>query len=178
MLSSKLCEGGLPTVQINDIRYDIFQVRVTERSGTDNPIMLFQIVMQFLYQGGCQALEPAQDDILELMAAANFFQLDGLLRYCENRCASMLALDNVVSMYIHAKVYNAVQLLEYCQGFLLQNMVALLTYDDSVKRLLFAKKLPNHDVLAGLLNTLQNRIKTRKTQNNFKINQNFQNVNK
>ncbi|XP_068907517.1 ankyrin repeat and BTB/POZ domain-containing protein 2 isoform X3 [Tenebrio molitor] len=161
MLSSKLCEGGLPTVQINDIRYDIFQ-----------------IVMQFLYQGGCQALEPAQDDILELMAAANFFQLDGLLRYCENRCASMLALDNVVSMYIHAKVYNAVQLLEYCQGFLLQNMVALLTYDDSVKRLLFAKKLPNHDVLAGLLNTLQNRIKTRKTQNNFKINQNFQNVNK
>ncbi|RZC39551.1 ankyrin repeat and BTB/POZ domain-containing protein 2, partial [Asbolus verrucosus] len=158
MLSSKLCEGGLPTVQINDIRYDIFQ-----------------IVMQFLYQGGCQALEPVQDDILELMAAANFFQLDGLLRYCENRCASMLALDNVVSMYIHAKVYNAVQLLEYCQGFLLQNMVALLTYDDSVKRLLFAKKLPNHDVLAGLLNTLQNRIKSRKTQNNFKINQNFQN---
>nr|XP_015834554.1 PREDICTED: ankyrin repeat and BTB/POZ domain-containing protein 2 [Tribolium castaneum] len=156
MLSSKLCEGGLPTVQINDIRYDIFQ-----------------IVMQFLYQGGCQTLEPAQDDILELMAAANFFQLDGLLRYCESRCASMLALDNVVSMYIHAKVYNAVQLLEYCQGFLLQNMVALLTYDDSVKRLLFAKKLPNHDVLAGLLNTLQNRIKTRKTQNNFKLNQNL-----
>ncbi|XP_017767922.1 PREDICTED: ankyrin repeat and BTB/POZ domain-containing protein 2 [Nicrophorus vespilloides] len=147
MLSSKLCEGGLPTVQINDIRYHIFQ-----------------IVMQFLYQGGCQTLEPAPEDILELMAAANFFQLDGLLRYCEGRCAAMLVLDNVVSMYIHAKVYNALQLLEYCQGFLLQNMVALLTYDDSVKRLLFAKKLPNHDVLAGLLNTLQNRIKTRRSQ--------------
>lgn len=26
MLSSKLCDGGLPTVQINDIRYHIFQV--------------------------------------------------------------------------------------------------------------------------------------------------------
>lgn len=26
MLSSKLCEGGTPTVQINDIRYHIFQV--------------------------------------------------------------------------------------------------------------------------------------------------------
>lgn len=60
--------------------------------------------MQFLYQGGCQALEPAPEDVLELMAAANFFQLDGLLRYCEARCAQMLALDNVVSMYIHAKV--------------------------------------------------------------------------
>ncbi|KAL1509279.1 hypothetical protein ABEB36_004041 [Hypothenemus hampei] len=147
MLSSKLCEGGLPTVQINDIRYHIFQ-----------------IVMQFLYQGGCQTLELASEDILELMAAANFFQLDGLLCYCESRCAAMVALDNVVSMYIHAKVYNALQLLEYCQGFLLQNMVALLTYDDSVKRLLFAKKLPNHDVLAGLLLTLQNRIKARKHQ--------------
>ena len=49
--------------------------------------------------------------------------------------------------------------MEYCQGFLLQNMVALLTYDDSVKRLLFAKKIPNHDVLSGLLGTLQARIK-------------------
>ncbi|XP_048520074.1 ankyrin repeat and BTB/POZ domain-containing protein 2 isoform X1 [Dendroctonus ponderosae] len=152
MLSSKLCEGGLPTVQINDIRYHIFQ-----------------IVMQFLYQGGCQTLEPASEDILELMAAANFFQLDGLLRYCESRCAAMVALDNVVSMYIHAKVYNALRLLEYCQGFLLQNMVALLTYDDSVKRLLFAKKLPNHDVLAGLLLTLQNRIKARKSQSLSKM---------
>lgn len=61
------------------------------------------------------------------------------------------------------------QLLEYCQGFLLQNMVALLTYDDSVKRLLFAKKLPNHDVLAGLLLTLQARIKTRRSQQQNKL---------
>lgn len=53
--------------------------------------------------------------------------------------------------------------MEYCQGFLLQNMVALLTYDDSVKRLLFAKKIPNHDVLSGLLTTLQHRIKARRT---------------
>lgn len=54
--------------------------------------------------------------------------------------------------------------MEYCQGFLLQNMVALLTYDDSVKRLLFAKKIPNHDVLSGLLQTLQARIKSRRPE--------------
>lgn len=59
-------------------------------------------------------------------------------------------------------MYNASKLMEYCQGFLLQNMVALLTYDDSVKRLLFAKKIPNHDVLSGLLTTLQKRIETRR----------------
>lgn len=60
-------------------------------------------------------------------------------------------------------MYSAFKLMEYCQGFLLQNMVALLTYDDSVKRLLFAKKIPNHDVLNGLLHTLQSRIKQRST---------------
>ncbi|XP_008547704.2 ankyrin repeat and BTB/POZ domain-containing protein 3 [Microplitis demolitor] len=149
MLSSKLCEGNPPIVQINDIRYHIFQM-----------------VMEFLYHGGCASLEVNQSDVLELMAAANFFQLDGLLRYCEAQCSSIIDLDNIVSMYIHAKVYNANQLLEYCQGFILQNMVALMTYDDSVKRLLFAKKLPNHDVLAGLLTTLQLRIKSRKQYKN------------
>ena len=66
-----------------------------------------------------------------------------------------------VNFLTSIQVYNAVQLLEYCQGFLLQNMVALLTYDDSVRRLIFGKKLHNHDVLAGLLLTLQARIKSR-----------------
>lgn len=56
------------------------------------------------------------------------------------------------------QVYGASKLLEYCEGFLLKNMVALLTYSESVKRLLFAKKIPNHDVLNGLLSTLQARI--------------------
>lgn len=63
--------------------------------------------------------------------------------------------------------------MEYCQGFLLQNMVALLTYDDSVKRLLFAKKIPNHDVLSGLLTTLQQRIKTRRSSQHQNVSQNI-----
>lgn len=78
---------------------------------------------------------------------------------------------NIITFFFnnYFQVYNAMQLLEYCQGFLLQNMVALLTYDDSVKRLLFAKKLPNHDVLAGLLLTLQARIKARRSQQQNKL---------
>jgi ankyrin repeat/BTB/POZ domain-containing protein 2 len=146
--------------------------------------------MQYLYSGGTHNLELTGNDadVLELMAAASFFQLEGLLRYTEARCAEIIDIDNVVAMYIHAKVsceveevcprslissllpplhqhtqvYNASKLMEYCQGFLLQNMVALLTYDDSVKRLLFAKKIPNHDVLSGLLATLQKRIESRR----------------
>ncbi|KAL5287396.1 ABTB2 family protein [Megaselia abdita] len=146
MLSSKLSDGvNAPTIQINDIRYQIFQM-----------------VMHYLYSGGCNNLSVSNIDVLELMAAASFFQLEGLLRFTETKCSEMIDIDNVVAMYIHSKVYNAHKLMEFCQGFLLQNMVALLTYDDSVKRLLFAKKIPNHDVLGGLLTTLQNRIQKRK----------------
>jgi len=142
MLNSKFCEGSPPVLQINDIRYEIFEM-----------------VMQYLYNGSAEELPVQARDILELMAAANFFQLDGLLHFCEVRCASLIDLDTIVSYYIHAKVYSAKHLLAYCEGFLLQNMVALLTYDDSVKRLIFGKKLQNHDVITGLLRTLQDRVR-------------------
>ncbi|CAL8072668.1 unnamed protein product [Orchesella dallaii] len=145
MLKSAPESNTTPVLQINDIRYHIFQM-----------------VMEYLYNGGCDVIRHTDsEDILELMAAANFFQLDGLLHFCEARCSQMVNTESIVSLYIHAKVYNAVQLLEYCQGFLLQNMVALLTYDDSVRRLIFGKKLHNHDVLAGLLLTLQARLKSK-----------------
>ncbi|XP_049864834.1 ankyrin repeat and BTB/POZ domain-containing protein 2 isoform X2 [Pectinophora gossypiella] len=136
-----------PLVQINDIRYHIFEQ-----------------VMKYLYSGGCSNLDIPESDVLEVLAAASFFQLLPLQRHCEARAAKTVDLHNLVSVYIHAKVYGATQLLEYCQGFLLQNMVALLTYDDSVKRLLFGKRLPGHNVLGALLNTLQKRIETRKNQ--------------
>lgn len=60
--------------------------------------------MQYLYSGGCNNLEVTPSDVLELMAAASFFQLEGLLRYTEARCADIIDIDNVVAMYIHAKV--------------------------------------------------------------------------
>ena len=172
---SRFCEGSPPVLQINDIRYDIFH-----------------LVMTYLYHGGLSSVRVEGGDVLELMAAANFFQLPGLLRHCEALCARLVDLDNIVSYYIHAKVrtiincafvksknrprtggwkknknlflhiqvYQALDLLHFCEGFLLKNLVALLTYDDeAVKRLLFGKKLQNHDVLGGLMRHLQERIR-------------------
>lgn len=46
MLSSKLCEGGLPTVQINDIRYHIFQVKFCSR------LVVFRCICCFVF--GCR----------------------------------------------------------------------------------------------------------------------------
>ncbi|VVC91187.1 unnamed protein product, partial [Leptidea sinapis] len=140
-----------PLVQINDIRYHIFEQ-----------------VMKYLYSGDCSTLDIPEADVLEVLAAASFFQLLPLQRHCEARAAKSVDLHNLVSVYIHAKVYGATQLLEYCQGFLLQNMVALLTYDDSVKRLLFGKRLPGHNKSIKTLviqkNNLSNCLKQYEVQ--------------
>ena len=85
MLSSKLNDGvNTPTIQINDIRYQILH-----------------IVMHYLYSGGCNSLNVNNNEVLELMAAASFFQLEGLLRYTEAKSSEMIDIDNVVAMYIH-----------------------------------------------------------------------------
>lgn len=61
--------------------------------------------MQFLYSGGCNSIDvTTTGDLLELMAAASFFQLQALLRYTESRCSQLIDSDNIVTMYIHAKV--------------------------------------------------------------------------
>ena len=94
---------------------------------TENCSVAGPQVMQYLYKGSAEELPVQARDILELMAAANFFQvcqlllillllisclsptnllpqLDGLLHFCEVRCASLIDLDTIVSYYIHAKV--------------------------------------------------------------------------
>ena len=65
--------------------------------------------MKYLYKGSTDELCIDSSDILELMAAANFFQLDGLLHYCEIRCAELINPETIVSYYIHAKVTNNLQ---------------------------------------------------------------------
>ncbi len=70
--------------------------------------------MEYLYNGNCDCIRHIEaDDVLELMAAANFFQLDGLLRFCESKCSQKLNIECIVSMYIHAKVCTWIFLLFY-----------------------------------------------------------------
>jgi len=85
-----------PVLQINDIRYHVFQ-----------------LVMEYLYNGGRPSREsgggggvPAAD-VVGVVAAANFFHVPGLLKRCERVCARLVDLDSVVSYYIHARVYSA-----------------------------------------------------------------------
>jgi ankyrin repeat/BTB/POZ domain-containing protein 2 len=71
------------------------------------------MVMEYLYNGGCECIRNIEpEDVLELMAAANFFQLDGLLRFCESKCSQTVNIESIVSMYIHAKVSKQFRILE------------------------------------------------------------------
>lgn len=44
-------------------------------------LLFFLGVMMYLYHGGSHSLKVEAGDVLELMAAANFFQLPGLLDF-------------------------------------------------------------------------------------------------
>ncbi len=100
-------------LQINDIRYDIFHLVMTYlyNGGLGKTKVSFSYSVTWrrhlrLFVRLTCLIQVDGGDVLELMAAANFFQLPGLLRHCEALCARIVDLDNIVSYYIHAKVCN------------------------------------------------------------------------
>ncbi|XP_036152832.1 ankyrin repeat and BTB/POZ domain-containing protein BTBD11 isoform X4 [Myotis myotis] len=65
---------------------------------------IFQLVMQYLYYGGPESLLIKNNEIMELLSAAKFFQLEALQRHCEIICAKGINSDNCVDIYNHAKL--------------------------------------------------------------------------
>ncbi|CAG2107659.1 unnamed protein product [Medioppia subpectinata] len=128
-------------------------------------------VMQFLYNGGFETdTDVDQNNILELMSIASYFQLDGLLRYCSRRCCDCVDTDSVVELYMNAIQYNALELMQFCQQYMLENLVALLEHDPQLSQLLFARQPSSNskllfnnkpDHLSALLFTLQQRCRDR-----------------
>ncbi|XP_075794429.1 ankyrin repeat- and BTB/POZ domain-containing protein 3 isoform X2 [Pelodiscus sinensis] len=64
---------------------------------------IFQLVMQYLYYGGAESLLIKNNEIMELLSAAKFFQLEALQRHCEIICAKSINTENCVDIYNHAK---------------------------------------------------------------------------
>ncbi|CDQ88483.1 unnamed protein product, partial [Oncorhynchus mykiss] len=65
---------------------------------------IFQLVMQYLYCGGTESLHIMNTEIMELLSAAKFFQLEALQRHCEIICSKNIAVETCVDIYKHAKV--------------------------------------------------------------------------
>uniref|UniRef100_A0A6Q2X914 BTB domain-containing protein n=1 Tax=Esox lucius TaxID=8010 RepID=A0A6Q2X914_ESOLU len=66
--------------------------------------VLLQLVMQYLYCGGTESLHIRNTEIMELLSAAKFFQLEALQRHCEIICSKNITTETCVDIYKHAKV--------------------------------------------------------------------------
>ncbi|XP_035301942.1 ankyrin repeat and BTB/POZ domain-containing protein 2 isoform X3 [Cricetulus griseus] len=130
------------TIEISDIKYHIFQM-----------------LMQYLYYGGTESMEIPTADILQLLSAANLFQLDALQRHCEILCSQTLSVESAVNTYKYAKIHNAPELALFCEGFFLKHMKALLE-QDAFRQLIYGRssKVQGLDPLQDLQSTLAERV--------------------
>ncbi|XP_064635835.1 ankyrin repeat and BTB/POZ domain-containing protein 2-like [Lineus longissimus] len=121
--SSQLTEGSLPCIEIKDMKYKTFEM-----------------VMQFLYKGN--EIHPETDplELLELLAAANFFQLDALHRHCEVLCAQRMNYMNCLTIFRHAKLLQATALENYCQTYFIKEFPDLLKVNASFKKTVFSAR--------------------------------------
>ncbi|XP_007885820.1 ankyrin repeat and BTB/POZ domain-containing protein 2 isoform X2 [Callorhinchus milii] len=116
---------------------------------------IFQMMMQYLYNGDTESINMSISDVLELLSAASMFQLGPLQRHCELLCTKVMNLENSVTIYRYAKIHNATELLSYTESYFLKNMGALLD-QESFRQLIYGRnsKLqglePLHDLEVAL----------------------------
>ncbi|XP_023271198.1 ankyrin repeat and BTB/POZ domain-containing protein BTBD11-B-like isoform X2 [Seriola lalandi dorsalis] len=143
LLANRPC-GENTCIEISNVKYHIFQM-----------------VMQYLYYGGTDALHIRNTDIMELLSAAKFFQLEALQRHCEIICSKNINTETCVEIYNHTKFLDAPDLASYIEGYFLKNMVILIELEP-FKQLLYdaPPESPGCDVLQDLEKTLANRIQS------------------
>ncbi|XP_054631481.1 ankyrin repeat and BTB/POZ domain-containing protein 3-B isoform X2 [Dunckerocampus dactyliophorus] len=122
---------------------------------------IFQLVMQYLYFGGTEALHIRNPDVMELLSASKFFQLEALQRHCEIICSKNINTETCVEVYNHTKFLDAPDLASYIEGYFLKNMVMLIELEP-FKQLLYdvPPDSPSCDILQSLEKTLAVRIQS------------------
>ncbi|XP_014856392.1 PREDICTED: ankyrin repeat and BTB/POZ domain-containing protein BTBD11-B-like isoform X2 [Poecilia mexicana] len=143
LLANRPC-GENTCIEISNVKYHIFQ-----------------LVMQYLYFGGTDALHIRSTDIMELLSAAKFFQLEALQRHCEIICSKNINTETCVELYNHTKFLDAPDLASYIEGFFLKNMVMLIELEP-FKQLLYdtPPESPGSNILQALEKTLAIRIQS------------------
>ncbi|XP_031169417.1 ankyrin repeat and BTB/POZ domain-containing protein BTBD11-A isoform X3 [Sander lucioperca] len=127
---------------------------------------IFHLVMQYLYCGGTESLHIRNTEVMELLSAAKFFQLEALQRHCEIICSKNITTETCVDLYKHAKFLGASELTAFIEGYFLKNMVLLIELD-GFKQLLYEPPPAESpasspgicsDILLDLEKTLATRI--------------------
>ncbi|XP_027128258.1 ankyrin repeat- and BTB/POZ domain-containing protein 3-A isoform X2 [Larimichthys crocea] len=129
---------------------------------------IFHLVMQYLYCGGTESLHIRNTEVMELLSAAKFFQLEALQRHCEIICSKNITTETCVDLYKHAKFLGASELTAFIEGYFLKNMVLLIELE-GFKQLLYEPSPPESpvsspgmcsDILHDLEKTLAIRIRS------------------
>ncbi|XP_042267474.1 ankyrin repeat and BTB/POZ domain-containing protein BTBD11-B isoform X2 [Thunnus maccoyii] len=143
LLANRPC-GENTCIEISNVKYHIFQ-----------------LVMQYLYCGGTDALHIRNTDVMELLSASKFFQLEALQRHCEIICSKNINTETCVEIYNHTKFLDAPDLASYIEGYFLKNMVILIELEP-FKQLLYdaPPDSPGCDILQDLEKTLAIRIQS------------------
>uniref|UniRef100_A0A8C1FZW2 BTB (POZ) domain containing 11b n=1 Tax=Cyprinus carpio TaxID=7962 RepID=A0A8C1FZW2_CYPCA len=122
---------------------------------------VFQLVMQYLYCGGTDSLHIRNTEVMDLLSASKFFQLEALQRHCEIICVKNINTETCVEIYNHAKFLETPELSTYIEGYFLKNMAVLIELEP-FKQLLYNNPVENccPDVLRDLEKTLATRIRS------------------
>ncbi|XP_044042656.1 ankyrin repeat and BTB/POZ domain-containing protein BTBD11-A isoform X2 [Siniperca chuatsi] len=129
---------------------------------------IFHLVMQYLYCGGTESLHIRNTEVMELLSASKFFQLEALQRHCEIICSKNITTETCVDLYKHAKFLGATELTAFIEGYFLKNMVLLIELD-SFKQLLYepppaespVSSLSSPGICFDILHDLENTLATR-----------------
>ncbi|KAM6137478.1 LOW QUALITY PROTEIN: ankyrin repeat- and BTB/POZ domain-containing protein 3 [Pterocles gutturalis] len=121
---------------------------------------IFQLVMQYLYYGGAESLLIKNNEIMELLSAANF-PAEALQRPVRSFAQKSINTENCVDIYNHAKFLGVTELSAYCEGYFLKNMMVLIE-NEAFKQLLYDKngETSGQNVLQDLQRTLATRIQS------------------
>ncbi|KAL4225798.1 Ankyrin repeat and BTB/POZ domain-containing protein 1 [Mactra antiquata] len=99
-------EDKLPVIELHDIRVDIFVK-----------------VMYYLYQEFC---ELSEDNVYDVLCAADLYLLPGLKRLCANAMAKFLTVSDVVMVLRTARLFNLPRLEDQCAEFMAKNLEQVL----------------------------------------------------
>ena len=75
----------------------------------------------------CIILQPSEEEVYDLMCAADLYLLPGLKRQCANVVARYLQVSNVVMVIKTARLFNLPRLEDQCAEFMAENIEKVST---------------------------------------------------
>ena len=95
---------------------------------------VFQQVLQYLYTGTAKEMEKLA---MDLLVAADKYQIDSLKEECASSLKKKLAVDNAVRILVLARLHNCPELLQSTLNFMAMKakaIVALLDWEELTKK--------------------------------------------